>query len=306
MSSDGCFTRSHCPRMSRVTSPRYVIITPVRNEEEYLNFAVTSVSNQTIQPVEWMLVDDGSTDSTGKIIDECTRRLPWIRAIHRPDRGFRKSGGGVMEAFYDGYNSLTCKDWDFIVKLDGDVSFSADYFEQCFDRFRSDSRLGIAGGSLFHIINGKKDFERGPSFHVRGATKIYRKACWRDIGGLWPAPGWDTIDEVRANMLGWSTRTLPDIQLIHHRQTGTADGKWADSVKHGLVCYISGYHPLFVAASCAYRLFMRLNIKGAVGMSFGFLKAYLTNTPRFNDKEYVAYIREQQRKRLFGGETIWR
>ena len=84
-----------------------------------------------------MIVDDGSTDRTGEIHRSSTRlKFPWIRVIHRTNRGFRKSGGGVMEAFYDGYNTLQCNDWDFIVKLDGDLSFSPEYFEKCFEYFR--------------------------------------------------------------------------------------------------------------------------------------------------------------------------
>ena len=93
-----------------------------------------------------------------------------------------------------------------------------------------------------------------PQFHVRGATKIYRRACWESIGGLWMAPGWDTIDEVKANMMGWKTYSFPELRLIHHRFTGSAEGLLQDRVKHGLACYISGYHPLFMAAKCASRL----------------------------------------------------
>lgn len=286
--------------------PRYVIITPVRNEAAYLDFTVTSVIGQGYRPVEWVLVDDGSTDETGSIIDQYASQFPWIRAIHRPNRGFRKPGGGVVEAFYDGYNSLDCDDWDFVAKLDGDLSFAPDYFEKCFEHFQSEPRLGIGGGSLHHIIDGETQFEAGPNFHVRGATKIYRRACWHAIGPLWPGPGWDAIDEVKANMLGWTTRTFPDTPAIHHRLTGTADGKWADSVKHGLVCYISRYHPLFVAASCAYRLCHRPYVIGAVGTFYGFLKGYLGGVPRMDDESYIGYIRQQQLRRLFGGETIWR
>src|SRR5580692_13069281 len=116
---------------------RYAIITPIRNEEAHIEATIASVRRQTIQPVEWVIVDDGSTDRTAEIIDRCAVELPWVRVVHRPDRGFRKSGGGVVEAFYDGYNHLACGDWEFLVKLDGDLSFAEDYFERCFEHFRS-------------------------------------------------------------------------------------------------------------------------------------------------------------------------
>ena len=181
-----------------------MIITPVRDEEEHLRSTIESMVRQTVLPREWVIVDDGSTDSTAKIIDDYASCYPWIRAVHRQNRGFRKSGGGVVDAFNDGYRALECSDWDFIAKFDGDLTFDADYFEKCFDEFHRDGKLGLGGGVICYIVEGKKSFEEAPSFHVRGATKIYRKACWNSIGGLLPAPGWDTLDEVKANSLGWT------------------------------------------------------------------------------------------------------
>jgi poly-beta-1,6-N-acetyl-D-glucosamine synthase len=285
---------------------RYVIITPARDEEEHIAETIESVRRQTILPVEWIIVDDGSADRTGEILDRAAAQSPWIRVIHRKNRGFRKSGGGVMEAFYDGYNSLQHNDWDFMVKLDGDLSFSQDYFEKCFDYFRADPKLGIGGGEIVHEIVGELRVEENPRFHVRGATKIYRKSCWDAIGGLWPAPGWDTIDEVKANMLGWKTHAFADLQLLHHRVTGAAEGIVRDRVKHGMVCYISGYHPLFVVASCLRRLTQKPYLVGSAAIMYGFLKGHVTHPPRLEDRSYVAYIRGQQLRRLCGMETIWR
>ena len=285
---------------------RYVIITPVRDEEKFIEATLECLLRQTILPLEWVIVDDGSTDRTGTILDRYAVKYPWIRVIHRTNRGFRKSGGGVMEAFSEGYNSLQCNDWEFIVKLDGDLSFAPEYFEKCFEHFARDPELGIGGGQIFHDISGALKLEKTPKFHVRGATKIYRAACWKTIGGLWPATGWDTIDEVKANMLGWKTYTFADLQLLHHRVTGSADGILRDRLKHGTVCYISGYHPLFVAASCLYRIPQKPYVIGAAATMYGFLKAHLTHPARLEDRSYLAYIRRQQLRRLFGMQTIWR
>src|SRR6202795_491831 len=114
---------------------KYVIITPARDEEAHLQKTIESVVAQTIRPIEWLIVNDGSTDRTGEIIDEYSARYPWIRAVHRANRGFRKSGGGVVEAFNSGYSELQRRDWDFIVKLDGDLVLESSYFQQCFGRF---------------------------------------------------------------------------------------------------------------------------------------------------------------------------
>src|SRR5262245_49095536 len=107
--------------------PRYVIVTPVRDEEAYLPSTIESVLRQTIRPQEWIIVNDGSTDRTASIIERYAGEYPWIRSVQRTDRGFRKYGGGIIEAFYDGFYALHCEDWDFLAKLDGDFSFSPDY-----------------------------------------------------------------------------------------------------------------------------------------------------------------------------------
>jgi len=285
---------------------RYVIITPARDEEKYIEATIECVCRQTILPEEWVIVDDGSTDRTGEILDRVAAQLPWMRVIHRGNRGFRKPGGGVMEAFYEGYNSLQRNDWDFILKLDGDLSFAPEYFEKCFEYFRRDPNLGIGGGEIYHNISGKLKLEKTPKFHVRGATKLYRKACWEAIGGLWPATGWDTIDEVKANKLGWKTCAFADLHLLHYRFTGSEGGLLQDKVKHGMVCYISRYHPLFVVSSCFYRIIQKPYIIGAVAVLYGYLKAHLIRPPRVEDPSYIAYIHGQQLRRLFRMQTIWK
>lgn len=285
---------------------RYVIITPARDEEKHLEETIKSVCCQTILPQEWVIVDDGSTDRTGDIVARASAQFPWIRVIRRTNRGFRKSGGGVMDAFYEGYSALRSNDWDFIVKLDADLSFSSDYFEKCFGHFRADTNLGIGGGEIRHKIAGQIKVEENPRFHVRGATKVYRRACWDAIGGLWPAPGWDTIDEVKASMYGWKTYTFPDLYLLHHRFTGSEEGLVRDRIKHGVACYISGYHPLFVIASCARRLAQKPYGIGSAAILYGYLKAHVTRPKRLSDRSYLAYIRGQQLRRLFGMQTIWR
>jgi poly-beta-1,6-N-acetyl-D-glucosamine synthase len=288
------------------TLTRYVIITPVRDEEEYIASTIQSVCDQTVRPAEWIIVNDGSTDRTGEIVDRFASQQPWIRVVHRENRGFRKPGGGVMEAFYEGYKVVQCQDWNFLVKLDADLTFDRDYFAKCFQHFEHDPKLGIGGGEIRHEIAGEMKAEKNPGFHVRGATKIYRRGCWEAIDGLWSASGWDTIDEVKANMKGWSTYTFTELGLLHHRLTGSEEGLLRDRIKHGVACYVAGYHPLFVAASCVNRLAQRPRVIGSIAMLYGFLKAHVTRPPRLRDRSYFAYIRGQQLRRLCGMETIWR
>jgi glycosyltransferase involved in cell wall biosynthesis len=286
----------------------YVIITPARDEEANLERTIESVIAQTVLPVEWVIVNDGSTDRTAEIIEESARQYPWIRAVHRVNRGYRQAGSGVMEAFKDGYVALGCCDWEFVVKLDGDLSFEPDYFEKCFEHFKREPRLGVGGGIIYNLMpDGTQRFERGgPTFHVRGATKIYRRACWEDIGGLWLGTGWDTIDEVKANMRGWVTRNFPDVRLVQHRATGAADGQWADLVKNGRANYISRYHPLFMLAKCLSRLRRRPYFVGSIALAYGFITGYLKRIRRLDDPATIRYLRGQQLRKLAGLETIWK
>lgn len=283
----------------------YVVITPVRDEEIFLPATIESMIRQTIRPAEWVIVNDGSKDSTGTIIDTYARRHPWIRAVHRQDRGFRKSGGGIVDAFNDGYQKLVGTNWEFIVKFDGDLTFEPDYFEKCFAEFERDPNLGVGGGMICNIIDGVKRLEEAPVFHVRGATKIYRKACWEGIGGFWPAPGWDTMDEVKANSLGWSTRSFRTLQLLHHRPTGKADGLWGGFVKYGRANYICGYHPLFMLGKCLRRLRQKPRLLGSLALMYGYTSGYVKRIPQVDDPVAIAYLRRQQLNRLVGRASIW-
>jgi biofilm PGA synthesis N-glycosyltransferase PgaC len=280
--------------------PKYVVITPVRNEAGYVGGTIHSVLTQTLLPQQWVIVDDGSTDGTRDLIEATSRTHAWVTTLSRPDRGFRKSGGGVVEAFYDGYRILRNGDWDFLVKLDGDLSFEPDYFEKCFAYFADEPRLGIGGGVIYSTEHGriKADSPNDPPFHVRGATKIYRAACWQQVHPLVPGPGWDTVDEVRANMLGWHTRTFHDVRLVQHRTTGAVDGAWATWFKNGLANYVTGYHPAFMAAKCVKCLWAKPRVVAATALWAGFCSGYFKGQAHVADALSVRYLREQQIRRL--------
>lgn len=285
---------------------KFVMVTPVRDEEAYLPFTIASVLSQTVRPAEWVIVDDGSKDKTGQIIDDYAREFPWIRAVHRQDRGHRKWGAGIIEAFYAGFDALTCTDWEYMCKLDGDLSFDSEYFGEIFERFAQDSRLGIAGGYLYHLENGVKTIEQHPRFHVRGGVKVYRRGCWDALGGLWVGPGSDTVDEVKANMLNWSSRSFPELELQHHRWTGAAYGRWGGVVKNGKTDYVSGYHPLFVLAKAGRRLFQRPYLLGSLALVYGYVQARVQRIPQVDDPPLIRYLRHQQLAKLTGRKTIWK
>jgi poly-beta-1,6-N-acetyl-D-glucosamine synthase len=285
---------------------RYVVITPARDEAQHIGHTIGSVVRQSVRPAQWIIVDDGSKDATGTIIDEAAKEHAWITSLKLPNRGFRQPGAGVIETFYCGYEHLTVHDWEFIVKLDADLGLTADYFRSCFEEFYKDPKLGITGGQCYVETDGKRAFETHPLFHVRGPTKIYRRPCWEAIGGLAKTTGWDSIDELKANMLGWRTRTLPELHVHHRRSTGAVDGSWRDSVKCGRANYITGYHPAFVIAKCLRRFFRRPFLVGSAGIFYGFLSGYFGAAGQTTDKDLIRYVRKEQLRRLLLQNSIWK
>lgn len=287
--------------------PQYVIVTPARDEEPYIDETISAVVRQTVQPTQWIIVDDGSSDRTGAIIERWANEYPWITPVHRSNRGSRQPGGGVIEAFYDGLAEIrpSAAAFAFIVKLDADVTFDPEYFERCFHEFDSDPSLGIGGGAICQEVDGRLQIEPTPVFHVRGATKIYRRSCWDALGSLVRAPGWDTIDEIKANMLGWTTRTFNHLSLTQLRRTGAANGIWGDSVKNGRANYSSGYHPIFMLLKCLRRSIMRPYAIRGMGLAWGFISGYKDHSSRVDDA-VIKYVRCQQLRRLLLMESVWK
>jgi glycosyltransferase involved in cell wall biosynthesis len=290
-----------------VSEISYLVVTPARNEQDNIGHTIESMAGQTRRPLRWVIVNDGSNDRTAEIIEAAAREHPWIVAVHRDDRGFRQQGGGVVEAFKDGFSRVAAEPWDFLVKFGADLSFEPDYFERCLQKFFEEPQLGIGGGTISHPVNGVLVCEApgDPAFHVRGATKIYRRACWEAIGGLLQAAGWDTIDELKASMLGWTTRSFPDIPVQHHRFTGTVDGTWKNYVKFGVANYITGYHPLFMALKCLKRVTQKPHLAGPVGLAWGFCRGYLKGIPQVDDPALIRYVRKQQLNKLMGRQSLW-
>lgn len=277
---------------------KYVIITPAHNEEAYIRSTLDSVVAQTVKPEQWVIVDDGSTDNTADIIQEYVERYPWIKRVTLPVEGSRERGSRVMRVFYEGFR-LVEADYNFIVKLDGDLSFASDYFECLQDKFAKDSRLGIAGGGCYIPVGNEWQLERVPVDHVRGPTKVYRKACFEEIGGLPLVNGWDGIDEWRAQMKGWKTRSYNELIVHHLRPTGAADGKWGGYIKEGEFAFFLGYTWLAILARSIYRgLSERPPLMRGIGIFWGYLHSWIIRKPQFDDAEVIAFMRRKLMRRI--------
>jgi len=284
---------------------RYAIVTPVKNEENHLEGMIASVVHQTIPPKRWIIVDDGSTDRTGELIREAESRWDWITGVTIGDTcAPRKPGGEAV--LHHGLRMLNLPDFDFLARMDGDISFEPDYFDRLFREFEKDPRLGIACGACFGWRKGKLIEEKNPRFHTRGALKTYRVRCYQEIGGLEKELGWDTVDEIRANMLGWQTRSFPELKVVHHRPTQTASGGLHGKINTGIANYFVGYHPLFMLARACRNMVRRPYLLGGLWMLYGYLSGYMKSLPQIPDPELIRYVRKQQWNRLTGRTTIWK
>jgi glycosyltransferase involved in cell wall biosynthesis len=278
---------------------KYIIITPVQNEEKYIRLTLESVTNQTVLPLQWVIVNDGSTDRTGEIVSQYANRFPWIKLVNRVAQGSRERGGHIIDIFYEGFRTITEQDYQYIAKLDGDLSFAPDYFEKLFDRFLQDPRLGIAGGECYFQDGKSWRIEKTRSDHVRGATKVYRRECFEEIGGIPPVIGWDGIDEWRAQMKGWRTQGFEDLPVLHHRPVGYAEGKLKGYTLGGRIASYLGYPLAFVIARAVYRSIVgRPPLIGGAAFLASYLRSQLKSEPRFDDPELLEYIRRVQMNRL--------
>ncbi len=287
---------------------RIVIISPVRDEESYLPDTVRSLINQTVKPVEWVVVDDGSSDRTADIVREAAKEHPWIRLEPKPDRGVRVVGPGVVEAFYFGYERIRSSDYDFICKMDGDIEFGPKYFETLLTFFDRDPYLGAASGKPFQQEeDGSLKEERHNDEMVAGMINFYRKKCFEDIGGFVRQVHWDGIAFHRARMFGWRTRSIrhPDLDFIHERLMGSSHkGIVTGRLRWGRGQYFMGTHPLFVLAIGLYRMFEKPFLVGGICIVAGYVKAMWEGMERYDDPEFRRSLHAWQFERLKLGKRL--
>lgn len=280
---------------------RYLVITPARDEEQFLPRLIDSLVSQRPQPSRWIVINDGSADGTAAILDSAATKFAWIEPHHLERNRVRAPGGeSVIMKFLP---VEVCERYDYILRLDADISFASDFSQLLLGEFSHDPKLGIAGPTLYEPDDSGWREIRQPGFHTRGAAKMYSSSCLASIGGLDGGLGWDTLDEARAMMLGFHTRSFRHITAKHHRPQGAASGFKA-RIAAGYSAYKVGYSPLFMIARAA-RGCVSSPLAGALLLA-GFLKGYLRHEPRTASPDLIKFVRSQQLRRLTLRESQWR
>jgi biofilm PGA synthesis N-glycosyltransferase PgaC len=280
----------------------YVLITPARNEAEFIERTMESVTTQTVLPRKWIIVSDGSTDDTDRIVE---RRLPahsWMELVRRPTRETRNFAAKV-EAFNAGLERVKGLNFDVIGNIDADVSFESDYFEFLLAQFEASPQLGVAGT---HYVEG--DFHSFQDSyinveHVNGQCQLFRRRCFEDIGGYVPIKGGgiDWVAVTTARMKGWKTRSFGDRVFRHHRKMGTADRSELGSRFHyGKKDYFLGGHPLWQLFRGSYQMAKRPYLLGGLALMAGYAWCWVARQPRPVSEELMRFHRSEQMSRLRG------
>ena len=254
-----------------------------------------------MRPARWIIVDDGSSDQTPDSAAAAAKQYDWIRLHRRRDRGARKVGGGVVEAFNEGLSLIDLDDYDYLCKLDGDLEFGPTYFERLFEKFESHPRLGTASGKTWIHVQGRRVSERIGDGFSQGAAKLYRTRCFREIGGFVRGQMWDGIDCHRCRMLGWEARSFRDeeLRLLHLRQMGSSYRNiFHGRLRWGRGQYFMGTHWLYALAIAAYRMFERPFVIGGLWILLGYWLAGLRRIERYNDPDFRRFLRRWQLARL--------
>ena len=288
------------------TGRRYCLITPCRDEQQYARVTLDSIVKQTTPPALWVIVDDGSKDQTPAILAEYAAKYPFIRVVRRADRGDRKLGGGVIEAFDEGYATINPDEFDYVCKLDLDLDIPPRYFEALMERMEANPRIGTCSGKPYMELHGKLVSEKCGDENSVGMIKFYRTECFKQIGGFVRMLMWDGIDGHRCRMLGWIAASwdAQELRFTHLRPMGTSHRNWwTGRVRHGVGQWYMGTQPAYMLGSVLYRMTRPPLVVGGLAMMWGYIHSWWTDQPRYGDDEFRGFVRSYQWACLFKGKA---
>jgi biofilm PGA synthesis N-glycosyltransferase PgaC len=279
---------------------RIVIVSPCRDEERTLEQTIACMAAQTHPPECWVIVDDGSQDRTPEILERAARELPWLRVVRRVDRGYRKLGGGVIDAFCEGLESVDVE-YDYVAKMDVDLEFEPVYLERILEHFERDPLLAAASGKVYRREESGLVHEYMIDEMVAGQFKLYRRAAFEKIGGFVREIMWDGIDFHRARMEGFRTASLPDpeLRIIHLRLMGSSDANvYRGRMRWGRGQWFMGTAFPYIVASGLFRMWEKPFVTGGMLIIAGYLAAAFRRERRYEDLEFRKQLRRWQYARL--------
>jgi glycosyltransferase involved in cell wall biosynthesis len=276
---------------------KYYIVIPAHNEEAFISLTLQSLVLQTVLPTKVVVVNDNSTDKTAEIVLGFAKENSFISLVNKTSEAIHMPGSKVIQAFQKGFETLDA-DYDVIVKLDGDLILPSNYFETVINHFKSDDKIGMAGGFAYVEKNGDWILENlTDKDHIRGAFKAYRKKCFSDIGGLKPAMGWDTVDELLSKFYGWKVVTDASLIVKHLKPTGANYNKTA-RYKQGESFYTLGYGVFITTIASVKLAFMKRKPLLFLDYLKGFWEAKSSKTPLLVTPEQAKFIRNYRLQKM--------
>ena len=285
----------------------YVLLTTAKNESANIEKTIFSVINQTELPKLWLIVNDGSIDKTKEIIEYYLKKHTYIKMLNLTSQNIRDFKSKV-NAINLGYKELTDFEYDLIGILDADISLDKNYYASIIHAFNRNPKLGLAGGFIFDVLNGKPVKWVARLDSVGGGIQMFRKQCFKQIGGFIPNEfgGEDAIAEYMVRMHGWQVQTFSELSVFHHRRMGTEErGIYRARYFQGQRDYLIGYHPLFEIAKCLRRIVERPYFFGSIMWLIGYFVALVTKK-RTVSKKVIEYIQKEQIALLLKPSSIIR
>ena len=280
----------------------YVLVTAAYNEGKLIENTIRSVISQHCLPAKWVIVSDGSTDETDAIVSRYAADNQYIQ-LYRLTEDHPRNFAAQAHAINAGIAQLAATEYDFIGNLDADITVAPSYFEQLLRKFREDPQLGLCGGDVHEkcsdgAFRSRRDNRTSSVAH---AVQLFRRACFEAVGGGYvplPYGGPDTYAEVTARMRGWRVTSFPDLEVLHHRTTGSAGGLVRGCIRQGRMDHSLGTWPPFEILKVLRRLHVDPYVIGSAARLAGFMLSYYRRDKRPVSDEFIQYFRKEQRARV--------
>jgi biofilm PGA synthesis N-glycosyltransferase PgaC len=284
---------------------QYVLLTAAKDEEACIAEVIQSVLNQTVRPLAWFIMDDGSTDRTASIVRGFAAEHPFIRLQSASSRGGRNFGS-QYKAIIAAYDLAKSLEFDFVAIQDADQGpAQVNYYQSILEEFQLNPRLGLASGFVYERPNGVWECRQGNSKDSVAASVVFRRSCFDQVGGYTPLyyGGSDWLIQLDAKIAGWKILTRPDLHILHYRLTSSAGGIWRGKFRAGMMDASFGSHPIFELLKCCRRVTSRPLVLGSVVRFSGYLWWRLSGRKPLIAQEKVAFLKKEQAAKLRG--WIW-
>jgi len=281
-------------------SKRYLLVTPCKNEGENLPKLIQSVLDQTIIPVLWVIVDDGSTDSTLEILEGAREKYGWIEYIQLKEsvRDLGLHYASVVKNGFDFAAEYCIKNkikYDFLGNLDADLTLDHAFFENILNGFKMDSKLGVASGGTKHIIGDRIKYAKVEEDEPSGGHMLIRRKCYEECGGYPVSFAPDSVLKAKARLRGWDTKRFEESIATEIRDFSSAEGYWKGYIHKGKASYYMNLNPIHIIFRSVIYSFRRPYYIG-IAYFASYFSSFIRREKQIDDDEVKKYFWNKWKK----------